>query len=225
MTDTTNWNYLYKIVGDNKDCETNLLYTPLVSPDKNTMCMLWDANSEYQAGRNLTDELVDFFFEREIFHLVEFQGKPWCPRLLEFNRTTKQIFIEWNDKSLNHIIFDDNNLNEVCPDWKEQLFNILKDIVDLGYYKMALYPHCFYLDKNKKIKTFDYYSCITSSDPYIARDKIEGMIGNQSFGRFDEATFNGMVNFELFFKRTVSTHLSNSWPDNPFEDIYKKLYD
>jgi hypothetical protein len=27
MTDTTNWSYLYKIVGDNKECETNLLYT------------------------------------------------------------------------------------------------------------------------------------------------------------------------------------------------------
>jgi hypothetical protein len=186
--------------------------------------MLWDANSEYQSLRKLTDELVDFFFQREIYYLIQFQGMPWCPRLLEFYREKKQIFIEWNEKSLNHIIFEDNNLDELCPNWKDQMFNILQDIVGQGYYKMALYPHCFYLDKNNKIKTFDYYSCISSSNPYLARSKIEGMIGDNSFGRFDEATADGMVNFELFFKRTMSTHLSKSWPDNPFEDIYKKLY-
>ena len=88
-----------------------------------------------------------------------------------------------------------------------------------------MYPHCFYLDKNKKIKTIDYYGCVDSGDPYIERSKIEGMIGNDSFGRFDEATEDGMVNFEKFFKRTLSTYLSKSWPDNPFENIYKQLYD
>jgi len=225
MIDTSNWSYLYKTVDGNKTCTTNLLYTPLINPDKTILCMLWDAESEYQQNRNLTEDLIDFFFEREIASLVHFQGTPWTPKLIGYSKTNRQIFIEWNDKSLNQIIFDDNNLDEVCPDWKDQLLIILKDIVSSGYYKLSLYPHCFYLDKNKKIKTIDYYGCVDSGDPYIERSKIEGMIGNDSFGRFDEATEDGMVNFEKFFKRTLSTYLSKSWPDNPFENIYKQLYD
>jgi hypothetical protein len=225
MIDTTGWTYLYKTVNGNKECTTNLLYTPLLNHDKTILCMLWDAKSEYQKDRELTDELVDFFFEREISNLINFQGRPWAPKLIGFSKSSKQVFIEWNNKSLNQIIFDDNNLDELCPDWKEQISVILTDIVSLGYYKMALYPHCFYLDSNNKIKTFDFYSCIESSYPFLSRDKIAGMIGPDSGGRFDEATDNGMVNFEFFFKRTISNHLEKSWPDNPFPEIYKRLYD
>jgi hypothetical protein len=50
------------------------------------------------------------------------------------------------------------------------------------------------------------------------------MIGNDSGGRFDEASTEGLVDFDLFFKRTLSEHLSKAWPDNPFPQIYKALY-
>jgi hypothetical protein len=51
------------------------------------------------------------------------------------------------------------------------------------------------------------------------------MIGNQSVDRFAKATLNnGMLDYKLFFKETMLTHLGNQWPINPFPKFYKKLF-
>ena len=220
---TDNWKYFYKIV-DGRPNTTNLLYTPLINETEDVMCMLWDENSTYQENTRLTADLVNFFFEREIKYLTTFQGKPWAPKLLEVDLVNRKIFIEWNKETLNTIIFTPGrDLDKECPDWKEQIFEILKDILDSGYYKMALYPHCFFIDAKGKIKTFDLYSAIERDNPYIERRLIEGMIGEQSTGRFDDSTSNGVINFETFFKITLTDHLSKTWPINPFPNFYKRL--
>jgi len=220
---TDNWKYFYKIV-DGRPNTTNLLYTPLINETEDVMCMLWDENSLYQENTRLTADLVNFFFEREIKYLTTFQGKAWAPKLLEVDLQNRKIFIEWNKETLNTIIFTPGrNLDKECPDWKEQIFEMLRDILDSGYYKMALYPHCFFIDTKGTIKTFDLYSAIERNNPYIERRLIEGMIGEQSTGRFDDSTSDGVINFETFFKITLTDHLSKTWPDNPFPDFYKRL--
>jgi len=220
---TDNWKYLYKIV-DGHPCTTNLLYTPLVNDTQDIMCMLWDENSPYQENKRLTADLVNFFFEREVKYLTAFQGRPWVPKLIDVDLTNRKIFIEWNRETLNTIIFTKGrDLSKECPTWKEQIFEILKDVLDSGYYKMALYPHCFFIDANRRIKSFDFYSVIERDNPFIERRLIEGMIGNHSTDRFNLSTDNGVINFETFFKITLTSHLKNSWPDNPFPDYYKRL--
>jgi hypothetical protein len=220
---TDNWKYFYKIV-DGRPNTTNLLYTPLINDTQDIMCMWWDENSPYQENTRLTADLVNFFFEREIKYLTTFQGKPWAPKLLKVDLQNRKIFIEWNKETLNTIIFTPGrNLDKECSDWKEQIFEILKDILDSGYYKMALYPHCFFIDNKGKIKTFDLYSAIERENPYIERRLIEGMIGHNSTDRFNISTNNGVIDFELFFKLTLTDHLKNTWPDNPFPNFYKRL--
>jgi len=225
MTDTTNWNYIYKMSGGNLRT-TNMLYTPLSNPEKTVMCMHWDKDEPYQkSNTKLTNQLIDFFFEREVTYLRRFQSYDWAPKLLELDLENKKIFIEWNPDTLNRILFKDNkNLNDVCPDWKSQVFQILKDITEDGCYKMALYPHCFYIN-NGKLKTFDFYSCLLRSERYVDKQTIEGMIGPDSGKRFDDATVGDKIDFDVFFKNTLLTHLGTIWPDNPFPDFYKKLYD
>jgi hypothetical protein len=187
--------------------------------------MLWDEASPYQHGNTrLTKELIDFFFEREVRYLSTFQNRSWAPKLIEIDSLNRKVFIEFNNETLNHIIFTNRDLDKICPDWKEQIFNILQDIVTSGYYKMALYPHCFFIDKNNQIKTIDFYACLAQSERYLERNKIAGMIGEQSVHRFDEATNNGMIDFDFFFKQTISKHLSTAWPDNPFVDYHKRIY-
>ena len=223
--DTSNWDYFYKIdPPTGLYCETNLLYTPLVNPSKNIMCMHWDPNSPYQLeNKRLTDELIDFFFEREIKHLEIFRKYSWASKVYEIDTENKKDFIEWNGETCNNIIYDNNrNINVEYPDWKEQLFVILKDIVDGGYYKMALYPHCFFFDKNKNLKAFDFYSTLHHSERFIERKKIAGMLGTESAPRFDEATTDGIIDFEIFFKRTLLTHLK--WPSDPLPEFYERIF-
>jgi hypothetical protein len=218
---TANWNYCYKIV-DGDLHPTNMLYTPLTNDVGDTLWMKWDSKDSYQfRNTNLTDELIDFFIEREIKYLKIFQDYPWAPKIQKIDN--KNIYIDWNKNTLNHILFTPGrNLNIECPDWKDQIFNILKDILYAGYYKMSLYPHCFFLD-NGKIKTFDFYACIEKENPFIERKVIQGMIGENSFERFDNSTTNGVINFEKFFEITLIEHLSKTWPDNPFPEFYRRL--
>jgi hypothetical protein len=226
MIDTSNWDYGYKI-SRGEQCTTNMLYTPLINPERTIMCMVWDEQHPYQKDNTrLTTELVNFFFEREVKYLTMFQDRPWCPKIIEIDLENRKIFVEWNKESVNNIIFTDGrSLDIECPDWKEQIFVILNDIVTSGYYKMALYPHCFFIDQRGKIKTIDFYGCLSAKERYLERKKIEGMIGKESGDRFDAVTDNqGMLDFEKFFKHTVKVHLANAWPDNPFPDYYKRIY-
>ena len=227
MINTGGWTPLYKIdYAHGHLVTTNMLYTPLVSPDGKKLCMVCDENSSYQAESNkLTRDVVDFFFEREIKYLMACQEFDWAPRILELDLGNRQIVIEWNTDTLNHVLLTPGrSLDAECPDWKEQVFNIVKDLRDAGYYKMALYPHCFFIDNENKIKTFDFYGCAEINNPYIERSKVESIIGVDSGGRFSNATIDGMIDFSIFFKHTLLTHLANTWKDNPFPEIYNSLF-
>jgi len=222
----TTWQPFYKI-RNGIYSTTNMLYTPLINPEGNIMCMDWSLDNPYHSNAvGRTTELIDFFFEREVKYINIFKDYPWAPTILDIDLDSKQIFIEWNKETLNTLLFVHNStIDSVCPDWKDQQYNILKDIRDAGYYKMALYPHCFFLDKNNKLKTFDFYGCVKISNPYIERSKIEGIIGVDSAGRFDKATENGIIDFSVFFKNTLLNDLANTWLDNPFPDHYRRLYE
>jgi hypothetical protein len=224
--DTSGWHFLYKIDYQCRaNVTTNMLYTPLISPEGDIMCMLWDPNHPYQVeNTKLTNELVQFCFDREVKHLKLMQGYNWAPKILGIDEN--KIYIEFGKETLNHILFTPGrDLNKECPDWKEQIFKIIKDIHDAGYYKVALYPHCFFL-KDGVIKTIDFYSCVGVEERYIDRRNIEGMIGNQSTDRFNLSTTDDRVDFKKFFEITMTQFLSNTWvDDNPFPKFYKMLYE
>ena len=226
MIDISNWIYCYKRVpGYDFLTTTNMLYTPMMNPEGNIMCMIWDENSDYQKDNpNLSKDLINFCFEREMKHLTLFQNYSWAPKLIDIDVSARKIFLEWNTETLNHIVFGGRDLNQLVPDWKDQVFNILKDISDSRVYKMALYPHCFFIDSNGKIKTFDFYSCVGMEERYIPRSTLSGMIGVNSGHRFDNATVEDKIDFKYFFKDTMLTHLSTVWKDNPFPDYYNLLF-
>ena len=226
MTDTSSWKYFYKITEEGTPWSTNVMYTPLVNPERNVLCMLWDENSDYQNDnpQTLTADLIEFFFEREVKHLTLFQNKSWAPKILDINLQERKIFIEWCDNTINHILFNPSKtLITECPTWQEQIFQILQDTTNAGYYKLALYPHCFYI-KDQVIKTFDFYSCVGIEERYIPREKLAGMIGIDSSNRFNNSTTDdNCIDFKVFFDLTMNHQLAKYWPDNPFPEFYKRL--
>jgi hypothetical protein len=189
------------------------------------LCMRWDETDPYQhENTRISKRLVDFFFQRELKHLQIFQDYSWAPKLLEYSIEKREIYIEWNKETLNHILTNPKrNLNEECPDWKEQLFKILQDVKEAGYYKVALYPHCFFIDVNKKIKTFDFYSCVGIEERYILRSDLDGMIGEFSNDRFNLSTVEDKVDFSIFFEITMKEFLGSTWSENPFPEFYEML--
>lgn len=221
-----NWSYCYKIKNGQQET-TNLLYTPLKNDLGDTLCMKWAIDDYQKDNENLDQDLIDFFFDREVRYLNTFQDRLWAPQIQHIDTENKKIFLEWNNESINSIINDPNrDLDRECTDWRNQIFNILDDVDRSGYYKLALYPHCFFINKDGIIKTIDFYSVIEKDYPFIERKIIEGMIGKDSTGRFDQATDSGIVNFKTFFEITMTSHLGKTWlKDNPFPEFYRRLVD
>jgi hypothetical protein len=116
-------------------------------------------------------------------------------------------------------------LDNELPDWQEQIKSFLVATKENNFWKMALYPHCFYISKNGKLKTIDMYSVVPYEERYIERKIIEGVIGKHGAYRFDQSTDdNGYIDFKKFFEITVTKHLSMTWPYYIFRDAFEEIY-
>lgn len=221
------WEYLFKINPyDFTLCSTNVLYVPTLNEDKTVMCMHFDEDAEeYMQGSCVprTLDLEEQWFRRELKYLTIFQGQPWCPNILHVDERNRKIYIEYHKETINHICFDENrNLNDEYPDWKEQLFDVIKSIMDQGYYKCSLYPHCFYFDEHKVLKTIDFYATIEKDNHMMHKDIITPIIGVDSHHRYIEAQRGDYYDFEYFYKRTIQQHLT--WPEDVMHGFYKDLF-
>jgi hypothetical protein len=220
------WNYYYKLSPEKYQCTNNLLYTPRMNQDGSTMVMSWNSNEGYQVTEYprpyYTQELVDFFFEREVKYLNFFQNRHWAPKLLDIDYNKKLVFLEWNRETCNNILYSGRNLEDYCPDWKQQMFQILDEILSSGHYKMSLYPHCYFVDKEGNLKTFDFYATVEKTNPYIELKRIEGMIGRDSVQRFENAREGDSINFEIFFKDTIENYIK--WPDDALNEYYRTRF-
>ena len=170
-----------------------------------------------------TEELLDFWFNKEVANLTKFSNKDYCPEIYYIDKQERKIFIEWTKEHCNEAVFDDNrNIDDECLDWKNQIKYIIKDIVNEGCYKCSLYPHCFYI-KDGKVKTFDWYATFDSNDHHLNYDKyIKGMAGKNSAFRFQEAMEDDAVNFKTFFMQGIKKHIK--WPgSNHLQEIYQEI--
>lgn len=222
---TSNWKYYYKKDKVGGKVESNLLYTPTVNSQDTVMCMHYCIDRDYRNNTpaTLTSDLVEWFFEREAKFLTDLQHLKCTPEVYDIDYKNKKIFIEWNKETLSQIINDPNrSIDSELPNWKEQLQEVYKEIDNSKHYKLALYPHCFFVDKNEQMKTIDYYSVVPYDQQYIERKVIEGIIGVDSGSRFDNSTNNGLLDFKKFHEITVNKHIDTYWSPNPFKEIYKK---
>jgi hypothetical protein len=177
-------------------------------------------------GDIINEDLLQWFFEREVKFLDKLSTLKTSPTVHEVDFANRKVFIEWNKETLSQIIFDKTrNLDEELPDWQTQIKDFLISTKENEFYKMALYPHCFYISKDKVLKTIDYYSVVPYEERFIERKIIEGIIGKDGAYRFDESTdATGYIDFKKFFEITVTRHLSMYWPNTVFADVFKEIY-
>ena len=225
--DTTNWEYYFKLTPQGTPVESNLLYTPTVSPDGSMMCMHYCIDKTYRTNTpaELSEELVEWFFHREVRFLKEFSQFNFTPTVYEVDTVNKKIIIEWNKETMSQIVFNpERNLDQELPNWREQIGNMLKATKQHEHYKMSLYPHCFFISKAGQLKTIDYYAVVPYNERFIERQIIEGVIGPQGAYRFNDSTESGQLDFKKFFEITLTKHLVNYWPSSPFTSLFEEIY-
>ena len=229
MTDTSSWNYYYKLNLDGKPNTSNLLYSPKINQEQTVMCMHYYTDKFYRKNdinNEIDDNLLQWFFEREVKFLNNFSHLPTTPVVYDVDLVNRKVFIEWNNETLSQIVFDPTrNLDQEFPDWQKQISDFLISTKENKFYKMAMYPHCFYKSKDNQLKTIDYYSVVPYSEQFIERKIIEGIIGKDGAYRFDESTdANGYIDFKKFFEITVTRHLERFWPNSLFGKLFKEIY-
>lgn len=226
MTDTSSWDYYKKLNPDGSPTSSNLLYIPRVNPEQNVMCMHYTVDTRYRNDDHIVnDELLQWFFEREVKFINKLSHLKTTPKLYDVDTTNRKVFIEWNKETLSQLVFGKNrNLDIECSDWKQQIKDFLVSAKENKIYKMALYPHCFYIGKDNVIKTIDYYSVVPYEERFIERKVIEGIIGKDGAYRFDESTTDGCIDFKKFFEITATRHLSRYWPGPVFAELFQEIY-
>jgi hypothetical protein len=228
MTDTSDWNYYYKLNNDGRAHSSNLLYTPTVNPEQTVMCMNYCNDTVYRSDEDtqVNEDLIQWFFEREVKFLNQLSDLKTTPKLYDVDLKNRKIFIEWNKETLSQILFTPSrNLDNELPNWQEQIRDFLMITKENKFWKMALYPHCFYISKDSTLKTIDYYSVVPFEEQFIERKIIEGVIGKHGAYRFDASTDeNGFIDFKKFFEITVTKHLSMTWPNNIFAEVFQEVF-
>jgi len=201
----SNWTeYLKRDGHDGLDRnQTNSVYAPMVSPDLDVLCM------DFSNARITLPN--DFYFQRELYYLEKFKGYNWAPEVLTIDKTNKRIFFKWYGETCNDLVYTNRSVDN------QQLKSCIRDILAAGVYKLNVYPHCFYFDKNDKIHTMGFYACVEKSDPYIPLEQVESLIGKESIHRWQEAIEGDKVNFKLFFNRAILEYVK--WPGDPLKEL------
>ncbi len=200
MYDIENWDVVkrldYEIPSD-----TNHVYVPLVNKERTRLCMDY-GNSKIEFDNQ-------FFFQRELDFIHKFTDYPWCPKIHSIDINKKTIFIDFTE-SCNNIIYTGRSLDDYCPDWKNQLKTIIKDIEAQNVYKLTLQPHSFFI-KDQQLYTFDFYASVEKDDAVLPVSQVKHVIGQKSEDRWLESTFGDYVDFSIFYKQGIEKHIVE-WP-------------
>jgi hypothetical protein len=229
MTDTTNWNYYYKLNPNGSPWSSNMLYTPRINPEQTVMCAHYCNDPIYRPTEDsiIQEELIDWFFHRDVKFLNQLSHLKTTPTLYEVDTTNRKIFMEWNKETFSQILFTPGrNLDIEVPNWKEQIKEFFVSTKANKFWKLSLYPNCFFVTKDGQLKAIDNYAVVPYEERFIERKLIEGIIGKDGAYRFNYSTDEkGFIDFKKFFEITVTKHLQEkSWGNTVFADIFKEVY-
>ena len=224
-----NWLPFFKLDTAGYKCMAQQTYEPLFNPERTVFCANYDWLNKYQRFEDqhrpvYTKEAVDYFFNQEIFYIEKYLNYSFMPEVLEIDRISKRIFFRWHGESCNHIIYSGKKLDDYCPNWKEQIKNIEVDLFKFGTYKLTMYPHCHFIDKDGKMKAIDWYGCVPVEDHWVEAQWMDSIVHHTAKFRLVEAgdIINGKYNLENMFKGSIGKHVL--WGDQNMIYIYKEIF-
>jgi hypothetical protein len=224
---TADWTYFYKLGEAGNPCWPQQTYEPLISPDRKTFCMNYDPANYYQHNLTKSDrsqykkEIVEWFFENEITFLEYLADKPYMPRDCDISFKDRKIFFSWNDICCNH--FTNRTQNWPREQWLESIKNIILDQIHSGVYKLSMYPHCHFIDKDGSMKAFDYYSSVFTEEPMIPKTYVDAILSDTSTYRLKDkgVVCNEWINVEEMFKNALLYHVK--WGSENLDFIYRNI--
>lgn len=224
-----NWKPFFKLSESGDFCMAQQTYEPLFNPEGNVFCANYDWCNKYQRLEDsfrplYTKAAVDYFFNQEIFYIQKYKNSWFMPEVIDIDDRNKRIYFKWHGQSCNHIIYSGQDLSEICPNWKEQIKNIEVDLFNSGTYKLTMYPHCHFIDKDGVMKSIDWYGCIPTDDYWVDAEWMDSIIHHTAKFRLEETggIVNGKYNLKKMFQRSMSEHVK--WGEQSLDYIYKEIF-
>jgi hypothetical protein len=168
----TDYEYYY----NNDNTRNNLVYTSLISKDKQVFCQWYHNDGIYHGGKNevVDPELMDEKFEREIKFLKIMRDEyPQHVPSYSLDYEFRKIYLEidgidfWNKADCKI-----ENYDKVLPDWQEQMLEILRAHKELGLHKYSMHPSSYFI-VDGKLKSMNYFFTYYNSEPNVSIQEVE----------------------------------------------------
>jgi hypothetical protein len=163
--------YWNDIPGEGK-CRNNLIYTSLMREDLQLFCQWFYNDDVYHKGQNevLDPTLMTDKWNREVKYsqLMAEEYPQHVPKIKTIDYVNQKLYLEvdgidfWNRAKCNV-----ENYDNVLPDWREQMLEILQAYKDLGLYKYSLHPSSYFI-VDGKLKSFNHFFCYHESEGPIS---------------------------------------------------------
>jgi hypothetical protein len=186
----------------------NMVYEPLISPDKNIFKMNFNSN-QYFVNPNMTDDFRQNWFSRETNYIEKLKNKPYAPEILNIDHRNRTIEFKWYDRSLSKLIHT-GEISAV-PNWQQQVKDILSDLLSMNIHKSNLYPHTFYLDDKNKVRMMDLYGCTGDEDRYVSKELLTSILFDPAHPRFAQSLVGELYDTFKLYELTVEMNYGN-WP-------------
>ncbi len=186
----------------------NLVYEPLISPDKNIYKMNFNQN-KYFVNPNMTEHLRTNWFSREINYIEKLKHKSYVPEVTNIDYKNRIIEFKWYDRSVSKLIHT-GEISAVA-NWQQQIKDILADLLSQNIRKSNLYPHTFYIDKNDCVRIMDLYGCSSVEDRYVSKELLASILFDSTHPRFAESLAGELYDTFKLYELTVKMNYGD-WP-------------
>lgn len=175
-----NYEYYYNNVPGIGLCRNNLIYTSLISTDKKTFVKWYHNDSEYHKGQNevVDPEKMEEKWQREVKYLRIMEGAfpMHIPEILDIDYSSRKIYLQIDGLDFwNRANCATENYNDVLPDWREQMLEIILAHKFLGLHKYSMHPSSYFV-ANDKLKSINYFFTYHKDESNISIREVESHI-------------------------------------------------
>lgn len=170
-----NYEYYYNITPQHGKVRNNLIYTSLISEDKQTFVQWYHNDTEYHQGKNqvVDPELMEQKWEREVKYLPYMAALyPYLvPQIQNIDYREKKIYLKIDGVDLWQKSLDQKCLfNEILPDWKDQMLRIVQAHKDSNLYKYSMHPSSYFIVDGRLININYFFAYHKSEGPKTLKE-------------------------------------------------------
>lgn len=194
------FNYYYNNVPGKGLCRNNLIYTSLMNEEQTEFIQWYYNDTEYHKGQNqvVDPKLMDKKWERELIFLqfMEAEAPNLIPKILSIDTDERKIKLAvqgpdfWEQAKCSV-----NGFSQVCPNWQDQMLDIISKHAELGLYKFSLHPSSYFVE-NGLLKSINYFFCYSEEEPKIAVRDVLSHISEDRQKKLFPAMANMGISFE-----------------------------